>query len=152
MQVYSPDVSLILDAEIPVAPTDPGFSEVPATQISAGDFVDLLSGDFLRSNTRFAFPQWPTAEPFYDTWTPAYENDGFDQDNDGLIDEGTNGLNDFNLPPLAPGPPAPDDDSERETRPPYPYPIRGVKVSLRLIEKTTNQVYQSSVTHSYVPE
>ena len=145
VQVYSPDVSLILDAEIPVAPTDPGFSEVPATQISAGDFVDLLSGDFLRSNTRFAFPQWPTAEPFYDTWTPAYENDGFDQDNDGLIDEGTNGLDNG-------GPLAPDDDSERETRPPYPYPIRGVKVSLRLIEKTTNQVYQSSVTHSYVPE
>lgn len=145
VQVYSPDVSLILDAEIPVAPTDPGFSEVPATQISAGDFVDLLSGDFLRSNTRFASPQWPTAEPFYDTWTPAYENDGFDQDDDGLIDEGTNGLDNG-------GPLAPDDDSERETRPPYPYPIRGVKVSLRLIEKTTNQVYQSSVTHSYVPE
>jgi type II secretory pathway component PulJ len=145
VQVYSPDVSLILDAEIPVAPTDPGFSEVPATQISAGDFVDLLSGDFLRSNTRFASPQWPTAEPFYDTWTPAYENDGFDQDDDGLIDEGTNGLDNG-------GPLAPDDDSERETRPPYPYSIRGVKVSLRLIEKTTNQVYQSSVTHSYVPE
>jgi type II secretory pathway component PulJ len=145
VQVYSPDVSLILDAEIPVAPTDPGFSEVPATQISAGDFVDLLSGDFLRSNTRFASPQWPTAEPFYDTWTPAYENDGFDQDDDGLIDEGTNGLDNG-------GPLAPDDDLERETRPPYPYPIRGVKVSLRLIEKTTNQVYQSSVTHSYVPE
>lgn len=145
VRVYSPDVSLILDAEIPVAPTDPGFSEVPATQISAGDFVDLVSGDFLRSNTRFASPQWPTAEPFYDTWTPVYESDGFDQNEDGLIDEGTNGLDNG-------GPLAPDDDSERETRPPYPYPIRGVKVSLRLIEKTTNQVYQSSVTHSYVPE
>ena len=87
----------------------------------------------------------PAAEAFYDTWTPVYESDGFDQDNDSLIDEGTNGLDNG-------GPLAPDDDSERETRPPYPYPVRGVKVSIRLIEKTTNQVYQSSVVHSYVPE
>ena len=151
LQVYSPDVSLSLDAAIPVAPDDPGFPAT-ATQISAGDFVDLVWNapvDFRGSRFNFAQLEWrtkkPLAEAFYDTWTPVYESDGFDQDEDSLIDEGTNGLDNG-------GPLAPDDDSERETRPPYPYPIRGVKVSIRLIEKTTNQVYQSSVVHSYVPE
>ena len=151
LQVYSPDVTLSLDTDIPVAPADRGFP-VAATQISAGDFVDLVWNapvDFRGSRFNFAQQAWrtafPAAEAFYDTWTPVYESDGFDQDNDSLIDEGTNGLDNG-------GPLAPDDDSERETRPPYPYPIRGVKVSIRLIEKTTNQVYQSSVVHSYVPE
>ena len=159
VRVYSPDVSLSLDAAIPLAPADPGFPAT-ATQISAGDFVDLVWNppaspppnalvDFRGSRFNFAPQVWrnayPLAEAFYDTWTPVYESDGFDQDNDSLIDQGTNGLDNG-------GPPAPDDDSERETRPPYPYPIRGVKVDLRLIEKTTNQVYQSSVVHSYVPE
>ena len=92
-------------------------------------------------------------ETVYDTWTPVYESDGLNQNgnNDGgsparpLIDEGTNGLDDG-------GPAAPDDDSERETRPPYPYPVRGVKATIRLIEKNTKQIHQSSVIHSYVPE
>ena len=151
LQVYSPDVTLSLDTDTPVAPADPGFPAA-ATQISAGDFVDLVWNapvDFRGSRFNFAQQAWrngfPAAEAFYDTWTPVYESDGFDQDNDSLIDEGTNGLDNG-------GPLAPDDDSERETRPPYPYPVRGVKVSIRLIEKTTNQVYQSSVVHSYVPE
>jgi type II secretory pathway pseudopilin PulG len=159
LQIYSPDVSLSLDADIPVAPADIGFPKI-ATQISAGDFVDLVWNspaspppnalvDFRGSRFNFAQQAWrndfPAAEAFYDTWTPVYESDGFDQDNDSLIDEGTNGLDNG-------GPLAPDDDSERETRPPYPYSIRGVKVSIRLIEKTTNQVYQSSIVHSYVPE
>ena len=151
LQVYSPDVTLSLDTDTPVAPADPGFPAA-ATQISAGDFVDLVWNapvDFRGSRFNFAQQAWrngfPAAEAFYDTWTPVYESDGFDQDNDSLIDEGTNGLDNG-------GPLAPNDDSERETRPPYPYPVRGVKVSIRLIEKTTNQVYQSSVVHSYVPE
>ena len=89
-------------------------------------------------------------ETAYDTWTPFYESDGLNQDGRnngtvGIIDQGTNGLDDG-------GPVAPDDDSERETRPPYPYPIRGVKSTIRLVEKNTKQIHQSSVIHSYVPE
>ncbi len=81
----------------------------------------------------------------YDTWTPLYESDGIDQDGVDGIDQGTNGLNNG-------GTPAPDDDAERETVPPYPYPVRGVKITIGLIEKTTKQVQQTSVIHSYVPE
>jgi len=81
----------------------------------------------------------------YDTWTPFYESDGIDQDGSGVVDQGTNGLDNG-------GTQAPDDDAERETAPAFPYPVRGVKVSIRLVEKTTKQIHQSSVIHSYVPE
>lgn len=93
-------------------------------------------------------PAWVfpgSVDRVYDTWTPLYESDGVDQDGSGIVDQGTNGLDNG-------GTQAPDDDFERETAPPYPFPVRGVNVSIRLIEKSTKQIYQSSVTHSYVPE
>jgi hypothetical protein len=94
-------------------------------------------------------------ETVYDTWTPLYESDGLNQDGDmtggspsvAIIDEGTNGIND-----AGGGTAAPDDDGERETRPPYPFPVRGIKATIRLVEKNTKQIHQSSVIHSYVPE
>ncbi|MEM7784846.1 MAG: prepilin-type N-terminal cleavage/methylation domain-containing protein [Planctomycetota bacterium] len=90
------------------------------------------------------------ADLAYDTWTPLYESDGINQDGDfvggsALIDEATNGIDNS-------GPAAPDDYSELETTPPYPYPVRGVKISIRLFERSTKQVHQSTVIHSYVPE
>jgi hypothetical protein len=60
-----------------------------------------------------------------------------DEGTDGLDNDGTNGV---------------DDTGERETLPPYAYPIRGIKVSIRLIEKGTKQVHQTSIVHSFVPE
>jgi len=81
----------------------------------------------------------------YDTWTPVYENDGLDQDGQYGVDQGTNGIDDG-------GTPAVDETAERETMPPYGHPIRGLKVSLRLVEKNTKQVRQASVIHSFVPE
>jgi hypothetical protein len=111
----------------------------------------------------------------YDTWTWHYENDGRDQDDSipgagaptfnnpnnnvddqdpttGLIDEGRNGVDD-----LQPPPPAAqyrngvDDIAERETSPPYPVPLRGVKVLLRTYERDARQVREVSVTNSFVP-
>lgn len=81
----------------------------------------------------------------YDSWTPVYESDGVDQDGSGTVDQATNGVDDG-------GPASPDDSTELETTPPYPVPVRGIKVSIRLIEKGTKQVHQASIVHSYVPE
>jgi type II secretory pathway pseudopilin PulG len=90
----------------------------------------------------------------YDTWTWHYENDGANQDNvnnipaaqwrfdnidtgrDGLDNDGLNGV---------------DDAGERETSPPYPVPLRGVKVILRTYERDARQVREVSVTNSFVP-
>ena len=88
---------------------------------------------------------WPSMTNVWDTWTPEYESDGLDQDLDDEDDQGTNGVNDGGSNVI-------DDPAERETIPPYTQPIRGMKVTLRLVEKGTKQVHQISIIHSFVPE
>ena len=107
---------------------------------------------FIANSTR---PTNPASNPWltnvWDTWTPFYERDGIDQDGGGVIDQGTNGVNDAAVAPLI-GSNVIDDPAERETNPPYTQPIRGMKITLRLVEKGTKQVHQVSVIHSFVPE
>jgi hypothetical protein len=122
-----------------------------------------------------AVPNPTPANPFrgggpsvYDTWTWHYENDGVDQYGDGIdtnadgvldrfVDMARNGVDD-DIPagtgyyaaamPYANGV---DDIGERETSPPYPVPLRGVKVILRTYERDARQVREVSVTNSFVP-
>lgn len=90
----------------------------------------------------------------YDTWTLAYERDGLDQNGNGIIDEYSNGLDDNGIP----GGPAinllngVDDISERETAPPYPYPLRGIQVRIRVYEPNTRQARQATVESDFIPE
>lgn len=81
----------------------------------------------------------------YDTWSYHYEHDGIDQDGDALTDEGTNGLDDNNQNGV-------DDILERETSPPYPVPLRGMQVKLRIYEPGTRQIREATVTRSFVPQ
>ena len=55
--------------------------------------------------------------------------DGIDNNNDGVI----------------------DDNLERETRPPYAYPVRSLQVGVRMIDKKSNLVLQQTVRESFVP-
>jgi type II secretory pathway pseudopilin PulG len=102
-------------------------------------------------------------ETVWDAWTPSYENDGVDQDRDGFTDEFTDGLDtDFDDSVVVRGGSTNqwndgangliDDVTERETTPPYAYPLRGVKVTFRIVEKGTKQVRQTSVVQSFVPQ
>ncbi len=157
VRVYSPNATVENAGSVLVEPGDVGYNDnalpLPTTH-AIGAFVDL---GYAAGTTEAAwFAQNGASQSqlsggsanVFDTWTTFYEHDGLDQDGDSLIDEGTNGLND----PVTGGTPAPDDDAERETRPPYPFPVRGIKITMRLIEKTTQQVHQSSIIQSYVPE
>jgi hypothetical protein len=88
--------------------------------------------------------------PEYDTWALDYERDGINQDNDNLagtplIDEGTNGFDDDNANGV-------DDVDERETSPPYPVPLRGVQIRLRVYEPDTRQLRQATVVADFTPE
>ena len=144
MKLYSPNAGVAVAGGVTVEPSDIGYAFVSGTATGLGAFVDLGYIDALPGLGWFEgystslsqltyqyrldlFPGAPVEvvglmETVYDTWTPIYESDGLNQDgdNDGgspaapLIDEGTNGLDNG-------GPAAPDDDSERETRPPYPF-------------------------------
>lgn len=113
----------------------------------------------------------------FDTWSTHYESNGVNEDGDNLngnlrtdpaqqpmIDEGVNGLDDPALyhddtnNDLRPdnfvtverfGP---DDDAERETRPPYDTALRGMQVTLRVYERDSRQIREVRVRESFVPE
>lgn len=160
-----------------VLPGDPGYL-INGVALSTGGYVDLFYSRYLPNAfpttnppppaIRSAFAGLPGAQsglsqpaivwgnPFpnaypaassavYDTWTVLYEHDGIDQDSNGIIDQGTNGFDDNNLNGV-------DDVSERETSPPYPVPLRGIQVRLRIIDTDSRQVRQVTVASDFVPE
>jgi hypothetical protein len=45
-----------------------------------------------------------------------------------------------------------DDVSERDTIPPYSYPLRGLQVRIRLYEPSTRQARQATVATDFVTE
>ena len=83
--------------------------------------------------------------PFYDTWTYHYEQDGINQNGNAFVDEATDGFDNDNVNGV-------DDAGERETSPPYPFPLRGLQVKIRAIEPTNRIVRQMTITADFVPE
>jgi type II secretory pathway pseudopilin PulG len=103
--------------------------------------------------------RWDVGEPMrgptvptYDSWSFHYEQDGINQDSAlaavwpwrAAVDQGANGVDDDGARGV-------DDPEERETAPPYTEPLRGVKISLRVIEPGSRVVRQASVIQDFVP-
>jgi hypothetical protein len=88
----------------------------------------------------------------YDTWTLAYERDGFDQDGDNVVDQGSDGIDLDNIGGTANYQNGVDDALERETVPPYPYPLRGVQIRIRMYEPGTRQMRQATVENDFITE
>jgi len=95
----------------------------------------------------------------YDTWTLFYERDGINQDiatepvAAQIVDQGSDGLDNpvpGSSPPQYVG--GVDDVTERETVPPFPYPLRGVQIRIRVLEPNTRQVRQATVEGDFIPE
>ncbi len=162
VKIYSPSVRIdLIDidgngaAETAVEPSDIGYVGVGANAANNGGFVDLATNSaipFSRSEPFFTTlpvirPATPGlwTEPTYCTWSPHYETDGIDQDGILGADQGTNGFDDDDINGV-------DDDGERETAPPYPFPVRGIEVTFRIIEKNTRQVRQTSVIQNFLPQ
>lgn len=78
----------------------------------------------------------------YDTWSTHYENDGVQQYGTAA-DTGTNGLDDN-------GDGVVDDLGEADTRPPYPVPLRGIQVTIRVYEPSTRQVRQRTIQQDFL--
>lgn len=150
-----------------VLPSDPSYVNAPI-EGTRGAYVDLgfavqpkqMSNLPLQYHGLFGgFPNKKSGLPIvvgtntgdsqgtatYCTWSSQYEHDGIDQDKDGVVDQGTNCLDDNGFF-------GPDDPSEVETIAPYPHPLRGLKVSLRTMDSGTRQVRQTSVIHDFLPE
>lgn len=166
VQVWDPQAIVkVLNDGTAVSPNDPSYtaSVVQTPYGSTGAYVDL--GFAVRPKRMSPLPTGPTSyrgrfggvphtksqlwnnlNATYCTWSDHYEFDGWDQDNDDVVDEGRNGIDE------APHEFGVDDPSELETSPPYPHPLRGLKVTMRIMDSGTRQVRQSSVITDFLPE
>jgi type II secretory pathway pseudopilin PulG len=106
------------------------------------------------SNSSPAFNQtwlyYPLSSPNYkqpatfDTWSFSYEMDGINEANPSspsTADQGTN-----QIVAIQTG------SSDYETSPPYPVPLRGVKIRIRCYEPDSRDVREVTVTESFVPQ
>lgn len=135
----------------------PGDQLLPTAAGAYGVFVDLGSAGNLPGPNGLAQPLFTGPNQVrsglgtditrvYDTWSLGYEADGVDQDFDGTVDQAADG---FDSAPSLDG--VVDDVGERETSPPFPYPLRGIEVRIRCFEPTSRQVRQVTVRHTFVP-
>jgi len=88
----------------------------------------------------------------YDTWSQHYEWDGVKEtgNQSGLAtDAGTNGFDDNNAGD--PGYGLVDDWYEMETQAPYPVPLRGIQVKIRVFEPDSRQIREVTIVHSFLP-
>jgi hypothetical protein len=167
IRVYDPQAPIRASGGIAVVPNTPGYSSATATG-ALGAYVDLgwggsgspyavgatfpvaaaLQSDGVRVTNAPQSLSLPTH--VYDTWSTSYESNGINEDGDTdgsgnpLIDEGTNGLDDN-------GDGVVDDALEAETSPPYPVPLRGLEVRIRVYEPSSRQVRQITVRQAFVP-
>ncbi|MFO0897341.1 MAG: hypothetical protein U0836_07945 [Pirellulales bacterium] len=137
-------------------PGEPNYDLNKLTQVSTGAYVDLNYARRYRNAvppSTFSGPPNPlcqqTFPAFYDTWSLHYEFDGLDQDGKAGPDQASNGMDD-NLGDPSNG--GVDDASERETSPPYPVPLRGIQVRIRVYEPDSRQVRQVTINGDFLPE
>ncbi len=172
VQVWDPQAPLRkFDAHDAIlTPSDPNYAsavDYPASNPTRGAYVDLgllVAQSGFMNSTGQTFRHRPHQKSLlnvaqagftYDTWSYHYEHDGVRQStaqystgvNPNIIDAGTNGIDDN-----AQQSPGIDDVSERETMPPYPLPLRGIRVTLRVYEPSSRQVREVTIVESFVPE
>ena len=153
VRVFDPAAPIGLSGSTAIVPGDTGFSAGGSVS-GSGAYVDL--GHSATTNSLLnADPLFSAAKAVdvtnnknlprtYCTWSTHYEANGIDEDGIKGIDQGTDGLdNDSNS--------LVDESSEQETSPPYPYPLRGIEVRIRVYEPKSQQARQVSVRHTFVP-
>jgi hypothetical protein len=81
----------------------------------------------------------------YDTGCFDYENDGIDQNQNGIIDEFTNGIDDNGIGGV-------DDLTEVEGPTPYPVPLKGIQIKLRVFDPDSRQIREVTLTQDFLWE
>ena len=164
VRVFDPDAS-VRDSGggVALVPGDPGYS-ASLSILTSGAYIDMGvtgAGKFASMHTKSQLSTLST----YDTWSDHYEfngisenndnmgtSDGIDNDRDNvfdepgedLVDEKNNMIDDDSNGII-------DDEDELETSPPYPVPLRGLEVRIRIYDTSTRQVRQVTVRHTFVP-
>ena len=165
VRLYDPLAPVQINNDIPVSPGDPGFS-ANGVAAASGAYVDLGWGSPSLTNPILVTDSYPPANqsyfqglgvslsntgaantyalPTYSTWSSHYETNGQDDDADGVIDEGRDGL-DSNGNGLV------DEDLERETSAPYPVRLRAIEIRIRCCDPRSRQIRQVTVRQAFVP-
>ncbi len=177
IRVFDPGAPVNVAGDTALVPGDGGFAA--AGLAANGGYVDLgwngsQASAVATSGLRPRFadlgeplsglrPANATGPRAWDTWSTHHESNGFDDDQDGVIDEGADGLDNDSDGKVDESPydadgdglynnlGAGDDPGELETLPPYRFPLRGIEVRLRCYEPSSRQVRQVTIRHSFVP-
>jgi hypothetical protein len=151
VKAFDPTVPVLLSTTgVATLPSDPGYSGNNVAGI--GGYVDL---NYANSNSSI-FSGPPQAKsgivplsaampPVYDTWSLHYEQNGIDENGDGVVDGATNGLDDDNNGIV-------DDSAEADAPPPYPVPLRGIQAKIRVYEPDSRQVREVTVVQDFLPQ
>jgi len=146
VRVFDPAAAIraVSGNSVGLVPGDPGYAKATMpSPTGLGCYVDLGSGAASTTLTGSAATLSKLTR-IYDTWSTHYECNGIDENNDTVVDGGTDGL-DNNADGVV------DDDAERDTRPPYAVPLRGIEVRIRCYEPSSREVRQVTVRHTFVP-
>ncbi|HJT30979.1 MAG TPA: prepilin-type N-terminal cleavage/methylation domain-containing protein [Pirellulales bacterium] len=116
---------------------------------------NMIMAQALSSVSSFAGPgvaqfgsAWSTGSGLsmvYDTGCFDYENDGIDQNQNGIIDDFTNGLDDNGIGGV-------DDLTEVEGPTPYPVPLKGIQIRIRVFDPDSRQIREVTVTEDFLYE
>jgi len=165
VRAFDPSAPLLADtnsassATVAVAPGDVGYKTAADANnaiLGYGAYVDLFYNRLEATGKSSTFSGAPNTEAelydgvagiatgtnygaTYDTWTLSYERGvpGGGVAMNGIDDNSANGV---------------DDPGERSTSPPYPVPLRGVQVKIRLYDPSSRQVRQATVVADFVDE
>ena len=162
VKVWDPGAPVLSTGAVALMPDDPGYAaalSAGAPVVSYGAYVDLGYQNLPYNPAYVPAPGMPAMQfnhvgvpgsgltRVYDTWSLHYEHDGFDQDDGGAgpFDEGTDGLDSDSNGIV-------DDPGERETFPPYPVPLRGIQVKIRVFDPDSRQIRELTVVQDFLPK
>jgi type II secretory pathway pseudopilin PulG len=141
-----------------VQPGDPGWAEAVTSNylpVGLGAYVDIGYSRYAVGTSQFSvlptgMAAGHTAIGYtYDTWATSYERDGYSQKGTAEYDLATNGVDDV-IGGVTNG--LVDDPLERDTVPPYNYPLRGLQVKIRVYEPGTRQMRQATIVADFIHE
>jgi type II secretory pathway component PulJ len=160
VRIFDPAAPVSISGDSAAVPGDTGFTSGSA--IANGCYVDLGHGTLTAGPSGLVPRFGSTARGNYrgqsiglsgstvwDTWSTHYESNGVDDDLVAGVDQGSNGLDDAVGSHLQNG--SVDEPEEQETSPPYPFPLRGIEVRIRVYEPSSRQVRQVTVRQTFVP-
>jgi hypothetical protein len=125
---------------------NPGLSASNATYFSGlGDVRSMLNETAVNPGR------------VYDTWSAHYENTGLaglaypsQYPAGGFPGRAANGLDDPGASGASNG--IVDDEDEKITSPPYPYPLRGILVTIRIFEPDSRQIRELTIVQDFLPK